>query len=53
MGWHGFETRVDVSSRNLIIDGKFVVAVDSHDPQFDVRFIDQSQDHLKGEVRDA
>ena len=40
-GWQGFETRVDISSRSLSIDGKLVVAVNAHDQQFDVRFADQ------------
>ena len=30
-GWQGFETRVDVSSRTLTIDGHVVVVVDAHD----------------------
>ena len=51
-GWQGFETRVDISSRSLSIDGKVIVVVDAHDQQFDVRFADQWQDRLKDDALD-
>ena len=49
-GWQRFETRVDTSSRTLIIEGQLVVAVDAHAQQIYVRF--QWQDRLKDEALD-
>ena len=44
MGLAEFETRVNISSRSLSIDGKLIIPVNAHDQQFDVRFADQWQD---------
>ena len=51
-GWQAFKIPVDISSLSLTIHGKLVVAVDAHDQQFDVRFVDQWQDCLKDEALD-
>ena len=52
LGWQGFETRVDMSSRSLTINRKLIIVVDTHDQQFDVRFANQWQDRLKDDARD-